>query len=179
MKHKLLTIAMIIGGLTLPLEINAKGKPASVPLLKDANGETVGRVIGMEHVSRPYVLTGQGYRTNFSLPRGWIDVKEAWVYYDAADCEGKPYVATPKYVGTIFTPNLAMDAAYEVGKILYVPHDAQSVMVDIKSVYNTWDSENPICDPYVVTGEGYLAYPNDPTVTGIENTVYPTPMVIE
>ncbi|MBT8440443.1 MAG: hypothetical protein KJO91_11995 [Gammaproteobacteria bacterium] len=46
-------------------------------------------------------------------------------------------------------------------------------------MYNTWDPNNPSCDPLVETVEGYPAYPNDPAITGIENTVYPTPMVIE
>lgn len=180
MKHKLLTVAMIIAGLTLPLELNAKGKLVSAAQLKDAYGETVGRVIGMEHVSRPYVLTDQGYRTNFSLPRGWIDVKEGNIYYESTDCTGAPYVSTPKYVGAVFTPNLSMDTAYEQGMILYIPHDTQSVTLDIKSVYNTWwDPLNPSCDSLVHTGEGFPAYSNEPTITGIKNTVYPTPMVIE
>lgn len=63
MKQKIFTTAIVIAALLLPLEINAKGKPASVVLLKDANGVEIGRVIGMEHVSNPYVLTNQGYRT--------------------------------------------------------------------------------------------------------------------
>ena len=50
MKHKIFIAAMAIAALLVPVEINAKEKSASVPFLKDANGVTIGRVIGMETV---------------------------------------------------------------------------------------------------------------------------------
>ena len=70
--------------------------------------------------------------------------------------------------------------AYETGMILYIPHDTQSVTVDVKSVL-FWDSYNnqQICMPQLEMGEGYPVYSNDPTITGIKNTIYPAPMVIE
>lgn len=182
MKQKILMVIMIILSLSIPLGANAKNKPepANVVLLKDANGVEIGRVIGMEHVSRPFVLTDQGYRTDIPLPRGWIGLKEGAIYYESTDCTGAPYVNSPRYVGTVFTPSLVEDAAYELGMILYIPHDTQSVTVNVNSVFNTWwDPLNPSCDPFVETREGYPAYPNDPTITGIKNTLYPTPMVIE
>jgi len=176
MKHKLLTVAMIIVGLMLPLQINAKGKPDSVVLLKDAYGETVGRVIGMYHVSGPYVLTDQGYRTNIRAPVGWVGEFVPEIYYDVEGCDGNAYVSWIGLVGTVFRLNIPVDMTYEE-RILYIPHNTQSVTVDIKSVL--WGGNQEICLPYVETGEGYPVYSNDPTITGIKNTLYPTPMVIE
>jgi hypothetical protein len=178
MKHKLLTIVMIIVGLTLPLQINAKGKPASVAMLKDANGETVGRVIGMDLVHRPYVLTDQGYRTAITLPMGWVVTSLNWpIYYESTDCTGTGYIEVPKFVGAVFVPQLPSETTYDLGMILYTPNDAQSITVNMNSAFYSFDPLN--CVPYVVTGEGYPVYPNDPTITGIKNTVYSTPMVIE
>jgi len=178
MKYKLLTIAMIIAGLTLPLQINAKGKPASVPLLKDANGETVGRVIGMEFIHRPYVLTDQGYRTDIHIHWGRVGTYSNWpIYFESTDCTGTAYIEVPKFTGTVFIPDIPSETAYDLGMVLYSPKDAQSITVNINSAYDRYDPLN--CVPYVVTGEGYPAYPNDPDITGIKSTVYPTPMVIE
>jgi len=182
MKHKLLTIVMIIAGLTLPLQINAKGKPAiiDVALLKDANGETVGRVIGMEHVSRPYVLTDQGYRTEIPLPWGMVVTSpDVPIYYESIDCTGTAYVEHFRYIGAVFIPRVHSEIAYNAGIILYTPHDAQLVTINVNSTLDTGDFYNINCSPFVVTRDAYPTYLNDPAVTGIQNTAYPTPMVIE
>ena len=167
----------------LPLEVSAKGKVVGAAQLKDASGEPVGRVIGTYHQSCPYILTDQGYRTNTPLPRGWIGLKEGGIAYETTDCTGTPYVSWVAYVGTVFTPNLPMDDAYELGMILYIPHSTQSVAIHVSSIYNTWaDPLNPTCDlvePPVYEAEMYPAYLNDPAITGIQNTVYSIPMVIE
>ena len=178
MKQKIFTVAMVIIALAFPLEINAKGKPTSVALLKDANGVTVGRVIGMDTVHRPYVLTDQGYRTAITLPMGWVITYSNWpIYYESTDCTGTAYIEVPKFVGAVFIPEMPSETAYNLGRILYTPSDAQSKTVNFNSAFNKYDPLN--CVPYVVTGEGYPAYPNDPAITGIKNTVYQTPMVIE
>lgn len=177
-KYKLFTIVMIIAGLIFPMQISAKGKPASVPMLKDANGDTVGRVIGMEQVHRPYVLTDQGYRTAIALPRGWVTTYSNWpIYFESTDCKGTAYIEVPKFVGSVFIPYMPSETAYELGMVLYSPKDAQSVTVNINTTSSGYDPLD--CLPYVVTMEGYPAYPNDPAITGIRSTVYPTPLVIE
>lgn len=175
MKHKLLTIAMIIAGLTLPLEINAKGKPevADSVLLKDANGVEIGRVIGMETVGWPYVLTDQGYRTLFRVGMGMIYI-QAPVYYESTDCTGDAYVGK-RYPGAVFMPTLNDSIAYSMGAILYSPNDAQGVIINTNSTLDI----DLNCMPYVSNREGFPAYPNDPDITGIQNTAYPERMVIE
>ena len=175
MKQKIFMVAMIIAALSLPLEINAKGKPASVVLLKDANGVEIGRVIGMGTVSWPYVLTNQGYRTLFRVGTGMIYGETPTpVFYESTDCTGDAYVGK-RYPGTVFTPGQLDFMPYAAGALLYSPNDAQSVIINTNS---TFDSDFS-CIPLVSVREVYPAYPNEPNITGIQNTAYPARMVIE
>ena len=179
MKNVLLTIALIAIAFCGPLEVSAKGKLVGAAQLKDAYGETVGRVIGMYHVSGPYVLTDQGYRTNIRAPVGWIGEFVPTIYYDLEGCGGNAYVSWIGQVGTVFRLDMPVDMTYEE-QILYVPHNTQSVTVDVKSARSwDWYSNQEVCSSHVETGEGYPVYSNDPTITGIKNTIYPVPMVIE
>ena len=115
MKHKLLTITMIIAGLLFPLEINAKGKPASVALLKDANGVEIGRVIGMPYVARPYVLTDKGYRTQILVTNGKLQLSHT-IVFESTNCTGAAYIIGPGgFVGTVFSPTTNIDMAYTLG----------------------------------------------------------------
>lgn len=175
MKQKLFTLAMIIAILSLPFSINAKGKydGVSAALLKDGNGVTIGRVIGMETVSWPYVLTNQGYRTLFRVGTGMI-YAESTVYYGTADCTDQAYVAI-RSPGTVFMPTLNDLTAYAAGALFYSPNDAQSVIINTSSVLDA----DLNCSPYTSNREVYPAYPNDPNITGIQNTAYPTRMLIE
>ena len=184
MKQKIFMVAMIIAALSLPLQINAKGKPASVALLKDANGETVGRVIGMEHASGAYVLTDQGYRTLFFLSRGRVESPlSSVVFYTSTDCLGDAYVGPGGVsLGAVFIPRDATsETAYSAGFIFYTPNDAQGVMIDVNSSLDTSDRNNITCISYPspVSLTLYPAYLNDPSITGIQNTAYPTRMLIE
>ena len=175
MKQKIFTVAMVIIALALPLEIGAKGKPASVVLLKDANGVEIGRVIGMGTASWPYILTDQGYRTLFRIGTGMIyNEAPVPVFYESTDCTGDAYVGA-RYPGTVFTPGQNDLMAYTMGALLYSPNDAQSVIINTNS---TLDS-GLTCISWVSNREGYPAYPNDPNITGIQNTAYPIRMLIE
>ena len=175
MKLKLCMALMIILGFSLPLGINAKGKPAGTVLLKDANGVEIGRVIGMESVSWPYVLTDQGYRTLFILAFGRVHINTA-VYFESTNCTGTAYVPSAKYLGAVFSATPQYDIAYALGGLMYSPSDAQSATVDI----NTTLDSNLECVPYVYPGyTGYPAYLNNPDITGINNTIYPARLLIE
>ena len=173
MRQKIFMVAMITAALSLPLEINAKGKPASVVLLKDANGVEIGRVIGMGTVSWPYVLTDQGYRTLFRVGTGMI-YNDAPVFYESTDCTGDAYVGK-RSPGTVFMPTLQDSLAYTMGALLYSPNDAQSIIVNTNSTLD-YDLN---CMPYVSERELFPAYQNDPIITGIQNNVYPNRMVVE
>lgn len=175
MKQKIFTVAMVIIALALPLEIGAKGKPTSDILLKDANGVEIGRVIGMETIGWPYVLTDQGYRTFFRMSPGRVFLNSQ-VYYESTDCTGVAYQSRGRYIGAVFLPTVRDDLAYDAGVLLYSPNGAQAVTVDINS---TLDS-NLNCVSFVYPNYfGIPAYPNDPNITGIMNTAYPTRLLIE
>lgn len=173
MKQKIFTTVMIMAVLLFPLEIHAKGKPDSVVLLKDANAVKIGVVIGMETASWPYVLTDQGYRTLFRVGTGMV-YNEAPVYYVSTDCTGDAYVGK-RSPGTVFSPTLQDGLAYSVGAILYSPNDAQGVIINTNSMLD-YDLN---CISYLSERELFPAYPNDPVITGIQNTAYPTRMLIE
>lgn len=166
-------LTTLLATLVVPMGASAQGKPARAILLKDASGIEIGRVIGMGSVSWPYVLTSQGYRALFRLGTGMI-YAEAPLYYESVDCTGQAYTGG-RSPGTVFLPTLDDSAAYASGAIYYSPNDAQAVTVNVNS--RLIDVMN--CVPEVSTREVYPAYSNDPAITGIENTAYPTRMLIE
>lgn len=170
---RLLTIITIVAALLVPAAVGAKGKPASAILLKDANGVEIGRVIGMGTVSWPYVLTRQGYRALFRLGTGML-YASAPLYYESVDCTEQAYTGG-RSPGTVFLPTLDDTTAYAAGAIYYSPNDAQAVTVNVNSRL----TDLLTCEPEVSTLEVYPAYPNDPAITGIENSAYPTRMLIE
>ena len=175
MKQTIFMVAMIIVALSLPLEINAKGKPTSVALLKDANGVEIGQVIGMPYVARPYVLTDKGYRTQFQVTNGKLQLSHT-VVFESTDCTGAAYIIGPGgFVGTVFSPTTNIDMAYTLGVLFYSPKDAQPVSVEHNSSLDT----NLNCQVDVLTEDGWPAFPNDLSVTGVMNTAYPTLMRIE
>lgn len=173
MEQKIFTTVMIMAALLFPLEIHAKGKPDSVVLLKDANGEKIGVVIGMGTVSWPYVLTDLGYRALFRVGTGML-YNEAPVYYESTDCTGDAYVGK-RSPGTVFLPTLQDELAYSVGAVLFSPNDAQEVLINTNSRLD-YDLN---CIPHLSERELFPAYPNDPGITGIKNTAYPARMLIE
>ena len=175
MKQSIFIVTIIISLLSLPLTSIAKGRPIGAALLKDANGVYVGRVIGMEHVSKPYVLTDQGYRTIIPIPIGRVVNEVGPVYFESSDCSGTGYIEHNRHIGTVFSPTSNSELAYAIGAIFYTPNDAQITTVSVNSYY---DSELN-CLPGVGTGDAYPAFPNDPNITGIQNTAYPTRMMIE
>lgn len=182
MKNILLTIMLIAIAFCLPLEVSAKGKLVSAAQLKDAYGETVGRVIGMENVTKPFVLTEEGYRTAIPLPEGrvglYIHTTDA-LYYEYDNCEGPAYVVSRRYTGAVYISTRNIDLAYSRGEVLYTPQDAESVTITAKSFLDNSDFNNVNCIAISGLGEVYPAYENDPIITGIENTAYPVRMVIE
>lgn len=101
------------------------------------------------------------------------------IVYESIDCTGVAYVDHIRYLGTIFMPLVTVEAAYNAGTIFYTPHDAQLVSVNFNSVLDTSDFNNINCSPVVGTGDVYPAYQNDPAITGIQNTAYPAPMLLE
>ena len=178
MKQKIITAVMIIAALLLPMESSAKG-PAVNVVLKDANGVTVGSVIGMEAASWPYVLTDEGYRTYFKIGNGMAQVvAEDGVYTDTACFEdmGNAYLSRKKLIGTVFSPIYDIKTVYDESDLLYSPINAQLVNVNILSKR---EADGTCIDAPEMGKNVFPAYPNDPNITGIANTAYPNRMLIE
>lgn len=153
---------------------NANAISAAVPQvqLKDANGTYVGRVIGMSSIAGPFVLTDQGYRTNIAIGQGSV-IEIANILYESASCTGPAYVETRSHIGSVFLQEgLDHAAAYAAGVFLYVHNDATKITI------NAYSNPMGLC---VLLGpvDVYPASLNDPIVTGIQNTLYPTRMLIE
>ena len=106
MKQTIFTIAMIVAVLSLPMEASAKGNSfGKAVLLKDANGVKIGRVIGMEDVSWPYVLTREGYRTLFRIGSGKVTLfPDDGVGFAETNCMGMAYVSRGVSLGAVFLP---------------------------------------------------------------------------
>ena len=179
MKQTIVIAVMIIAALSLPLATHAKGPSAKTVLLKDANGVTIGRVIGMEAASWPYVLTDKGYRTYFKIGDGMVHVvAEDGIYYDTS-CEvggGNAYLDKKKLLGTVFSPTNQINDVYAAAGLMYSPINAQLVTAHILSMR---DADGVCTNMDIPDAQGYPAYPNDPDITGIANTVYPNRMLIE
>lgn len=176
---------------TTNISTNTEAISSAVPqvVLKAANGEYVGRVIGMSHSSMPYVLTDKGYRTKILLGSGQVqeypDGAYDGVYYESTDCQGDAYVSYThqrdafRSVGTVFVPMIDSEAAYNAGLVLYTPSDEPSVVITANSEFN-WFESNITCTTLASTTSitGHRALPNVPNITGIQNTAYEG-MIIE
>lgn len=157
---------------------NTNAISAAVPqaVLKDANGVYVGRVIGMPHVSRSFVLTDKGYRTQILIPFGKLLLSHT-IVFETTDCTGPAYIiGRGGFVGSVFLPTTNFELAYTQGDALfYTPKDAQGVSVAHKSSLDA----DLNCQADVLTEDGWPAFPNEFSITGVTNTAYPAFMQIE
>lgn len=168
------TNASDINSNALTITDNTNAISAAVPQvqLKDANGTYIGRVIGMSAIAGPFVLTDQGYRTNIAIGQGSV-IEIANILYESSSCTGPAYVAPKKHIGSVFLrEGLDHASAYAAGVFLYVHNDATKITI------NAYSNQ---MGPCVLLGpvDVYPASLNDPIVTGIQNTLYPTRMLIE
>ena len=157
---------------------------ASQAVLKDANGIHVGRVIGMSRLNHPYVLTEQGYQSVINVFQGMVVNMDIGISiaYESTNCIGPAYrqghgLAT---IGTVFIGIDGAEEAYNADLIFYTPLDAQTQTINVNSQL-IFDGVNITCDqlPSPVSSDAIQALPNDPNVTGIQNTAYPAYMRIE
>ena len=182
MKQTISTIAAI-AALLVSMQTDAKGPPGRAVMLTDANGVEIGRVIGMERLSLPYVLTDEGYRTMLNLgisenPALVGTVREV-IYYQNANCvkDDPKYVDSPGNAGTVFSPMYDLEEAYDQGLLMYAPITPESETVTVTSVSRDGECEN-FGDAETIEIEGYRVYLNDPSITGIENTRYPSRLIL-
>ena len=152
-------------------------EPPNAVVLKDANGIYVGRVIGMTNINRSFVLTDHGYRTDMDITFGRVEESQV-LQYESNDCTGAAYLDPGiRTAGNVFIHRAPSESAYNAGLILYTPLDAVSVTVTINSQLMSDLTCNTLAFPY--TNDLYPALPNEPNITGIQNTAYSSPLRIE
>lgn len=178
MKRYISKIIVVLVALVVSVQASAKGPPWRAALLTDANGVEIGRVIGMDNLGLPYALTDRGYSTVLRRATGTIWVWSDGVYYEDAYCQSEvAYQPRGRFLGTVFSPTPDIENTYATHALLYSPPDAQLATVDIHSMSI---DPNTGCEQYEEIGfQGYPAYANDPTITGIENTPYQSNLVIK
>jgi hypothetical protein len=183
MKRKISKIIVVLVALLASVQTNAKGPPVRAAILTDANGVEIGRVIGMERIGSPYVLTDKGYRTLLNLGSSVVAAmvrNSSEIYYENTDCpkDEVAYLADGSSVGAVFSPTSDIENAYATGRLMYSPPDAQLVEgVIAKSMFGDDGCINFEESP--VIGDGYPAYLNDPSITGIANTPYPSRLILK
>jgi hypothetical protein len=183
MKQRISTAA-VIAALLFTMQAYAKGPPWRAVMLTDANGVQIGRVIGMDRIWRPYVLTDEGYRTTLNLGNSEfpasVNLTRLVMYYESTNCpkDEVAYLDWPGNSGTVFSPTIDLEYAYAEGILMYSPPDAQLVEnVTVNSML-----EDGVCDNFQespITMDGFPAYLNDPNITGIANTPYPSRLIFK
>ena len=179
MRQSITNVLVIITMLTLSFGTCAKGKeevddPVPAVQLKDANDNVIGRIIGMDYIEKPYVLTNEGYRTVINIHDGHV-MFFGTPYFVQVGCMGDAYIGLygPIYLGVVYRLKWS-DDSYE---LFYTPHNEPHLSATIYSYRdldgNCYDLEPP------VEKEIWPVYENIPDVTGIENSLYPTKMLIE
>ena len=176
MRRNLVNVLVIITSLSLSFGASAKGKdPEPLPvILKDANNNVVGRVIGMDYIDKPYVLTNEGYRTVISIFYGKVLFFDVSVFVQV-ECTGDKYIGLggPTNLGTVYRLALS-DDSYE---LFYTPYTEPHVSTTIYS-YRDLDGNCHNLEP-PLEKDIWPVYENNPNVTGIDNVVYLTNMLIE
>jgi hypothetical protein len=182
MTHNISKIIGVFMALLVSIQAYAKGPPPRAAILTDANGVEIGRVIGMERIGRPYVLTDKGYRTLLNLGSTEVAAmvrNTCAVYYENINCPKAEvaYLADGSNVGAVFSPTSDVENAYATGRLMYSSNDAQLVQgIIVKSMFGDDGCINFEDPP---SGDAYPAYLNDPNVTGIDNSPYAGRLIME
>jgi hypothetical protein len=83
-------------------------------------------------------------------------------------------VDSPGNAGTVFSPTYDLEEAYDQGLLMYAPITPELETATVASVSRDGECENFEED----TIEGYRVYLNDPSITGIANTRYPSRLIL-
>ena len=157
-------------------------------ILVDANSEAKFRVLGMfgDSIASPIVLTNQGFKTVIRPRDGMVYWYNALIgrglLYESSNCSGDAYAMGGAVRGAVYIAPLGRgDAAYSSGLLYYTPFNEPEVTIDANSelVFNYNDGIYECSAISTESINAYKAYPNDPNVTGIANTAYPSPMILQ
>ena len=160
----------------------------SQAILIDANSEAKFRILGMygDSLHLPIVLTSQGYKTAIAPRDGmltWYNfIFGRGLLYASSNCSGDAYAMGGAVREAVYIAPLGRrEAAYSSGLLYYTPFNEPEVTIDANSelVFNHNDGIYECSAISTESINAYKAYLNDPNVTGIANTAYPSPMILQ
>ena len=168
---------LIIFNLLMALLLTLTPSPASIaeippaPLqvvMVDGNDDVIGTVLNMEFTTFGVISDKNYAYLNVTFLNGRTNTQR-YVWYTSFDCTGKPYTDLPN--GMVF------DAYPSTDSRLYYVH-RQAIPVEIQTHSR---SDATQCTTTTTVAYRYLheALQNDPSVTGIPNSDYPSPITID
>ena len=100
--------------------------------------------------------------------------------YESSNCSGEGYAGGGAVRGAVYIAPLGKpDVAYSSGLLYYTPYDEPEVTIGANSELVFTDGIYECNSISTESISVYKAYPNDPAVTGIANTAYPSPMIFQ
>lgn len=161
-------------------------------VLKDANGNYIGRT----NLSGGTVLTDEGYLANLSNDSGDIpevinSLAHGTFWFETGDCSGTP-IDQSLSAGQINSYSQHVFKSYSMDekflfqdqgvisepKLRYIPAGIQGVVVTAYSVGSFSNCTAQVLGTPVESVSMPLPL-NDPNITGISNTPYPSPLKVE
>lgn len=143
-------------------------------VVKDGSGNLVGTVIGAEP-STVFAMTKQGYLVQVELHSGNIFSTGTTFnrYYETSDCSGQAYTNLPNGMplGLVFTETWNEP----LSPLWYVQKDLPLTPVTITTVLS---SAGNCTSTGPCQWDAARMYPNDPNVTGVQQSPYEPPLVI-
>jgi hypothetical protein len=165
----------------------AQAQNVGLLLVYDNQDTLVGTLASPE---RYFVWTPQLYKVNVDGNTGWvgsgaIDLEQisfgGTLWYEQLDCSGSPYleILNGLHVETAFGQVVGRISSgpYE---LFAIPSRPEIFMPTVRAQrFGRDQSCMPSADPRMIKAVPLDAYPNDPEVTGIQNTPYTPPLKIE
>jgi hypothetical protein len=169
-------------------------QPAKRFVIADANDKIISGAFG-GRAHRPLIMSSQGYVSELDVTNGKMDLSIA-VLYTGANCTGPTYMdflntledqttsggisldQTDTVIGAVFnvwgpsTPGNPIEYWY----VPKTPAFVENLPVQSVKVYD-WDSNTVVCDAMSATvARAAETFPNDPAITGFDNTAFSAPL---
>ena len=136
-----------------------------IGIVKDSNGSIIGTLLGIDSFGTLTLISSKGYmfRVNQDGNLYW---RPSSIEYDSADCAGNPYIDTVQSVD------------WDGVNYLYVQKGTATTYINTFSYKYSIGST---CNNYGTSNfhYKYLAKPNDPGVTGVNNSSINMPITID
>lgn len=162
----------------LQAQINQLESEPKAVVMKDANGNLLGRVAGLDMgPGDTWIITPQGYKTKIRFS-GLVTFTRSvsLLFYESIDCTGQAYEEEPplSYYGTVAMVDNQINGTNQLEYIdkNTTPVTKQIFSGDYGGMCMEMESPDLGGTPMIVIP---LSQPNDPLVTGVPNNTANTP----